>query len=183
MGSCRNQFAQQLAVSSVTGNLIPRKCVGSGSQLAAIASALMTLPEPSGYFLAPSSCCHQRSIEVLSAGEGAQYRRHVGQITQLEPHITGMAGRGRSDVAMAQRVRNRAIAAGAFTKHAATPGTAATVALLDSRQHLMQEKILPGAHRCRVDVLVATEPCEAIRKGHDDRRHAFFANQPVEPLR
>src|SRR5438067_505357 len=46
---------------------------------------------------------------VLGTGERAQYRRHVGQITQLEAHIAGMAGRSRPDVGVAQRVRNRAI--------------------------------------------------------------------------
>src|SRR5438067_4835133 len=101
---------------------------------------------------------------VLGTGERAQYRRHVGQITKLETHIAGMAGRGRPDVGVAQRVRNRAIAAGALAEHPATAGSAAPVLLLDPWQHLMQEKVLPGAHRRRVDVLIAAQAREAIRK-------------------
>ena len=31
---------------------------------------------------------------VLGAGEGAQDRRHIAQIAQLEAHIAGVAGRG-----------------------------------------------------------------------------------------
>src|SRR5438067_6252312 len=78
---------------------------------------------------------------VLGTGERAQYRRHVGQITQ-QPHIAGMAGRSRPDVEVAQRVRNRAIAAGALAEYAAAAGAATPVSPLDLWQHLMQEKVL-----------------------------------------
>ena len=50
----------------------------------------------------------------------------------------------------------------------------------------MQQEVFPGSHRSRVDVvdvLVAAEPGEAIGKGDDDRWHALFADQPVEPFR
>jgi hypothetical protein len=47
----------------------------------------------------------------------------------------------------------------------------------------MQQKIFPSAHRSRVDVLVTAEPRKAIGKGDDDRRHALFTDQPVEPFR
>src|SRR6185437_16569345 len=94
-----------------------------------------------------------------------------------------MASRGRPDVGVAQRVRNRAISAGALAEHAATAGAAAPVSLLNRWQHLMQEKVLPGAHRRRVDVLIAAEARKAIRKGHNDGRHLFLADQAVEPLR
>ena len=120
---------------------------------------------------------------ILGAGKGAQHRRHVGQVAQLEAHIAGVTGRGRPDVGMAQRVRDRAIPAGTLAEHAAAPGTAAAEAPLDGRQHLLQQEILPGADRSRVDVLVAAEPGEAIGKGDDDRRHALLADQPVEPFR
>jgi hypothetical protein len=63
---------------------------------------------------------------VSSAGECAQGRRHVGQIAQLEAHITGMTGRGRPDVGVAQRVRSRAIPAGALAEYAAPHGTRRT---------------------------------------------------------
>src|SRR2546423_13201642 len=84
---------------------------------------------------------------------------------------------------MAQRVRQRAVSAGALSEHSAPPGAATTVALLDSRQHLMQQIVLPSTRRRRVDVLVATKPSEAIGKRDDDRRHPLLTNQPVEPLR
>ena len=48
---------------------------------------------------------------VLSAGEGAQDRWHVGRIAQFEAHIAGVAGRGRPDVGVAQRMRDRAVPA------------------------------------------------------------------------
>jgi hypothetical protein len=120
---------------------------------------------------------------VASARECAQHRWHVGQIAQLEAHIAGMTSRGRPDVGMAQRVGDRAIPARAFAEHAAPPGTATSEALLDRRQHFMEQEVLPSAHRSRVDVLVAAEPGEAIGKGDDDRRHALFPDQPVEPFR
>jgi len=77
---------------------------------------------------------------------------------------------------VAQRVRNRAIAAGALAEHAATAGSATPVSLLDPRQHLMQEKVLPGADGHRVDVLIAAEARKAIRKGHNDWRHLLLAD-------
>ena len=80
-------------------------------------------------------------------------------------------------------MRERAIPAGALSEHAAPPGTATIEALLDSRQHFLQQEILPSTHRSRVSVLVATEPSEAIGKRDDDWRHALFADQPVEPFR
>ena len=113
---------------------------------------------------------------VLGAGKCAQDGRHIGQIAQLEAHIAGMTGRGRPDVGVAQRVRHRAIPAGALAEHAAAPGTATSEALFDCWQHLMQQEILPRTHRGRVDVLVAAEPGEAIGKGDDERRHALFAD-------
>ncbi len=120
---------------------------------------------------------------VSASGEGAQHRRHVRQIAQLEAHIAGMAGGGRPDVGVPQRVGNRAVSAGAFAEHAATPAAAAAEALLDRRQHLVQQEVLPRTGRSRVDVLVAAEPGKAVGKSHDDRRHALFADQPVEPFR
>ena len=144
---------------------------------------LTTLNEPSGCFWADSNCCHQLLDRVSGAGERAQYCRHVGQITQLEPHIAGMTSRCRPDLGMAQRVGQRAIPAGALAEHAAAPGTATSKALLDCRQHFIEQKVLPNTHRSRIDVLVAAEPGEAIGKGDDDRRHALFADQPVEPFR
>jgi hypothetical protein len=70
-----------------------------------------------------------------------------------------------------------------FAEHAAAPSTATSAALLDCRQHFMQQEIFPDAHRSRVDVLVAAEPGEAIGEGDNGRRHALLADQPVEPLR
>ena len=84
---------------------------------------------------------------VPGAGERAQDCWHIGQIAQLEAHIAGVTGRGRPDVGVAQRVCDRAIPARALAEHAAAPGTAAFEALLDRRQHFMQQEILPGAHR------------------------------------
>ena len=120
---------------------------------------------------------------VLIARESTQRRRHVRQIAHLESHIAGVTGCGRPDVGVAQRVGDRAVAAGALAEHAAPPGAAAFEALLDCRQHLVQQEILPKAHHRRVDVLVTAEPGEAIGKGDDDRRHVPFSDQPVEPLR
>src|SRR6266446_5993974 len=77
----------------------------------------------------------------------------------------------------------RAISAGALAEHTAPSCTATSEALLDCRQHLMQQKVLPSTHRSRVDVLVAAEPGEAIGKGDDDRCHALFPDQPIEPFR
>src|SRR5271169_847432 len=94
-----------------------------------------------------------------------------------------MTSRGRPDVGVAQRVRDRAIPAGTLAEHTAPPGTATSETLLDGRQHFMKEKLLPSTYRRRVDVLIAAEPGEAIGKGDDDRRHALLADQPVEPLR
>jgi hypothetical protein len=84
---------------------------------------------------------------------------------------------------VAQRVRHRAVPAGALAEHAAAPGTATSEALFDCRQHFMEQEVLPGTHRRRIDVLVAAEPGEAIWKGDDDRWHALFPDQPVEPFR
>jgi hypothetical protein len=61
---------------------------------------------------------------VLGTGERAEDRRHVGQIAQLEAHIARMTGRGRPNVGVAQRMRDRAVPAGALAEHAAAPGTA-----------------------------------------------------------
>ena len=94
-----------------------------------------------------------------------------------------MTRRSRPDVGVAQRVRERAVPAGALAEHAAAPGTATPEALLDSWQHFLQQEVLPGAHRSRVDVLVAAQPGEAIGKGDDHWRHVLFADQPVEPFR
>jgi len=47
----------------------------------------------------------------------------------------------------------------------------------------MQQEVLPGTHRRRIDVLVAAEPGEAIWKGDDNGGHALFADQPVEAFR
>jgi hypothetical protein len=124
-----------------------------------------------------------RTDRVLRTSKGAQYRRHVWQIARLEAHIAGMTDRGRPDVGVAQRMRNRAVSAGALAEHTAAPGTATPKALLDGREHLAQQEVLPSTGRRRVDVLVAAEPGETIGKGDDDRGHAFFADQPVEELR
>jgi hypothetical protein len=66
-------------------------------------------------------------------------------------------------------VRNRAIPAGALAEHTAPPGTAASEALLDRRQHFMHQEVLPSTQGSRVDVLIAAEPGEAIGKSDDDR--------------
>src|SRR5215469_1569327 len=94
-----------------------------------------------------------------------------------------MTGRGRPDVGVAQSVRDCAVSAGTLAKYTAAPGAAAAISLLDRRQHLVQQKVLPRASRRRVDVLVAPEPREAVREGAHDRGHFLFADQPVEPLR
>src|SRR5712672_2823817 len=75
-----------------------------------------------------------------------------------------MTGRCRPDVGVAQRMRDRAIPTGALAEHAAAAATATSEALLDCRQHFLQQEVLPGTHRSRVDVLVAAEPGEAIGK-------------------
>ena len=77
--------------------------------------------------------------QVLGTGECAQDRRHIGQITDLESHVAGMAGRGRPDIGMAQRMRDRAIPAGALAEDAAASAAATPETLLDCRQHLMQQ--------------------------------------------
>ena len=115
------------------------------------------------------------------AGKGAQHVRHVRQITDFETHIAGMTGRGGPDIGVAQRVRDRAIAAGALAEYATTAGAAAPVLSLDRWQHLMQEKVLPRTHRRRVDVLIAAEARKTIRKSHNNWRHLFLADQAVEP--
>ncbi len=84
---------------------------------------------------------------------------------------------------MSQCVRNGTIPAGALAEHASAPVAAAFEALLDRRQHFVQQEVFPRAHRSRVDILIAAKPGEAIGKGHDNRRHAIFADQPIEPLR
>jgi len=56
-------------------------------------------------------------------------------------------------------------------------------ALLDSGQHFLQQEVLPGAQRSRVDVLVAAQPGEAIGESDDDGVHALFPDQPVETFR
>jgi hypothetical protein len=80
-------------------------------------------------------------------------------------------------------VRDRAVPAGAFAEHATPPAPAALEAPFYCRQHFMQQEILPCPHRRRIDVLVAAEPGEAIGERDDDRRHALFSDQPVEPFR
>jgi hypothetical protein len=84
---------------------------------------------------------------------------------------------------VAQRVRDRAVPARTLAEHATASGTAAAEPVLDGGQHFPQQKILPGAGRSRVDVLVAAEPGETIGKGDDHGRHALLADQPVEPFR
>ena len=84
---------------------------------------------------------------VLGAGERAQDCWHVRKIANFETHIARMTGCSRPDIGVAQRVRDRAIPAGALAEHAAATGTAAFEAVLDRRQHLMQQEILPSTHR------------------------------------
>jgi hypothetical protein len=67
-------------------------------------------------------------------------------IAQLEAHIAGVTGRGRPDVRVASRVCEGAIPARALAEYAAAPGTATPEALLDRRQHFMQQEILSGTH-------------------------------------
>jgi hypothetical protein len=120
---------------------------------------------------------------VFGAGEGAKDRGHVGQIAQLEAHIAGVTGRGRPDVGVAQCMRDGTIPTGTFAEYSATPGAAASEALLDRRQHFVQQVVLPGTHGGRVDVLIAAEPGEAIGESDHDRWHALLADKPVEPFR
>src|SRR5438552_18325373 len=94
-----------------------------------------------------------------------------------------MTRRSRPDVGVAQRMRERAVPAGALAEHAAAPRTATPEALLDSRQHFLQQEVLPSTHRSGVDILVAAEPGETIGKGNNHWGHALFADQPVEPFR
>jgi hypothetical protein len=65
--------------------------------------------------------------------------------------------------------------------NAAAPGTATPEALLDSRQHFVQQKVLPSTHRSRIDVLVPAEPGEAIGKGDDNGGHALFSEPAPSP--
>jgi hypothetical protein len=78
---------------------------------------------------------------------------------------------------------DRAVTAGTLAKHTAAAGAATVEALLDGRQHLVQQKVLPGAHRRRIYVLIAAKPGKAIGKCDDYRRHDLLADQPVEPFR
>src|SRR3954453_9301577 len=94
-----------------------------------------------------------------------------------------MTGARRPNIRVAQRVCDRAIPTGTLTENAAVSGPAAAEALLNCRQHLLQQEVLPSADRRGVDVLIAAEPGEAIRKGDDRRWHVLFADKPVEALR
>ena len=84
---------------------------------------------------------------VLRAGERAQDCWHVRKIADFETHIAGMTGCSRPDIGVAQRVRDRAIPARALAEHAAATGTATSEAVLDRRQHLIQQEILPSTYR------------------------------------
>src|SRR5438093_11963672 len=66
---------------------------------------------------------------VSGTGKGAQHRRHVRQIAQLETHIAGMTRGSRPDVGVAQRMRDGAISAGALAEHPAGSAAATSEAL------------------------------------------------------
>src|SRR2546421_251152 len=94
-----------------------------------------------------------------------------------------MTRRSGPDVGVAQRVRERAVPAGALAEHAAAPGTPTPEALLDSWQHFLQQEVLPGTHRSRVVFLVPAQPRKQIGKGDAHGWHVLFADQAVEPFR
>jgi hypothetical protein len=58
-----------------------------------------------------------------------------------------MTGRGRPNVRVVERVRDRAIPTKTLAEHAAPSGTATFEALLDCRQHFMQQEIVPSCQR------------------------------------
>ena len=138
---------------------------------------------PSGCFWADFELLPPAFDRVIDAGKRPQGCGHIRQVTQLEAHIAGVTGRGRPNVSVPQCVHDGAIATGTFAEHATPPVAAAAEALLDRRQHFVQQEVFPCTDRSRVDVLVAAEPGEAIGEGNDDRRQAPLSDQPIEPLR
>src|SRR5580704_12638378 len=86
------------------------------------------------------------------------------------------------EIGMEEGVRDRTIAARALAEDAAPSGAAAAEAILDERHRFLEQEIRPAARASAVDVLVAAELGETVRKGHDNRRHGARADQPVEPL-
>src|SRR4051812_44191576 len=84
---------------------------------------------------------------------------------------------------MAERMHDRAIPAGTLAIYPPSSWAAATETLLDRGQHFPGQKILPGAGGSGVDILIAANPGEAIRKRKDGRRHALLADQAVQAFR
>src|SRR5260221_13555732 len=93
-----------------------------------------------------------------------------------------MTGRGGPEVRVEQCMHEGAVAAGALAEDTAATAAATVKFSFDVRHGLLEEKIRPGTHGGAVDVLVAAQSGEAVRKRDDRGRHGAGADQPVEAL-
>src|ERR1051326_4204833 len=94
-----------------------------------------------------------------------------------------MARRRRPEIRIEQRMHNRAVAAGTFAENTAMSCSAATELLLHEGHGFLQQKIGPAADTGAVDILIAAELGEAVRKCNHSRRHGARRDEPVRLLR
>src|SRR5665213_1649813 len=103
-------------------------------------------------------------------------------IHQIETHVSGMTGRGGPEIGMENRMNDCSIASGAFAEDTALAFAAAAESLFNEGHGLLQQKIVPAADPRAVDILIAAELTEAVRKRDDAGRHRAASDQPVQPL-
>src|SRR5215471_21739529 len=72
-----------------------------------------------------------------------------------------------------------AVASGTFPEDAALALAPAIEFVFDEGHRFLQQKIGPTPHDWTIDVLVPSEPGEAVREGDHGRRHSARRNQAV----
>jgi hypothetical protein len=112
---------------------------------------------------------------------GVERARKVGHVTQLEARVSRVIRQRAEHVGPAHAEHDRAVAAGRLAEHAPRAARDRRVLRVDERDDLVDQVVLVAAGARAVDVLVAADAREAIRRRDDHRRARPARDQSIEP--
>ncbi|GBE23473.1 hypothetical protein BMS3Bbin01_02857 [bacterium BMS3Bbin01] len=128
--------------------------------------------------------CQQFGDVTVVSGERVQQLRKVARVAHGEAHVAGVTGHRAPRVGMSQTVNDRPVPAARLAEHGTMlPALAHPESALDLGEHLVDEEVLPVAHRRRVDVLVTAERGETVGEDGHHGSHPALGDEAVETLR
>ncbi len=103
----------------------------------------------------------------------------IAGIAQLEEHIAAVTGNGTPDIRMQHATSQRAVSSTGFAKYTTHAPSQGAIGAVNVGNQFLDEIVVIGADRWRIDILAASIGSEAVRHHDDDAcsKHSLCREQ------